>query len=505
MTTSDSDSRVDNGVQFASIDGRRSSTAAARSIFASAVQGVDEDLARDITRTKDWRKSYLTPVRRVVERGIASPRDATRIATDGLASLREHLVYVDGDREVPLPEAFRKLGTEPMQTTVVKGEGDADQELVVPYGGTELRGDRLRAQLERWSLDGVLEPSAATALESVIGNPDWLDLSDRTFVLLGASSQMGPLEYLARWRANIAAVDLPRPHLWDTVLDLVKKGAGRVHIPSLSPATQNDIRGKAGADLLLDAPRVARWVTELDGPLTLGNYVYADGGNFVRLAGSVDALIDSVLETRDDVSLAYLATPTDAFAVPSDIAKSATADRKRRWSRAGSVLRPLTAGKTFVPNYSHRFTDSEGDSWAIADSLIPIQGPNYALAKALQRWRAVVARQGGIVSSANVAPSTRTASVTKNRMLAAAYRGAGSFGVEIFEPETSRAVMAALLVHDLRNPQASAHPGVDLGHPLRLFSEAAVHGGLWRLPWEARSVLPLALLLGAPRPPRKPT
>ena len=163
------------------------------------------------------------------------------------------------------------------------------------------------------------------------------------------------------------------------------------------------------------------------------------------------------------------------------------------------MLRPITAGKTFVPNYQHRVTDSDGRTWAIADSLIPIQGPNYALAKALQKWRAVAAREEGVLSSANVAPSTRTASVTKNRMLAAAYRGAHRFGVEIFEPETSRAVMAALLVHDLRNPAAAARPTTDLRHPFELFAQGAVHGGLWRLPWEPRTVLPLALLIGAAR------
>ena len=36
--------------------------------------------------------------------------------------------------------------------------------------------------------------------------------------------------------------------------------------------------------------------------------------------------------------------------------------------------------------------------------------------------------------------------------------GRGAFGIEIFEPPTSSALMAALLVHDLRNPSAAAQP-----------------------------------------------
>ena len=53
-----------------------------------------------------------------------------------------------------------------------------------------------------------------------------------------------------------------------------------------------------------------------------------------------------------------------------------------------------------------------------------------------------------------------------------------------------------LTVHDLRNPQAAASPGSDLQHPFDLFAQGAAHGGLWRLPYEARSVLPLALGIG---------
>ncbi len=72
----------------------------------------------------------------------------------------------------------------------------------------------------------------------------------------------------------------------------------------------------------------------------------------------------------------------------------------------------------------------------VNDSLVPQQGPNYALAKRLQRWRAAVAREAGTTVSLNVAPPTRTRSVVKNRALAAAYAGAHRFGVEVFEPAT---------------------------------------------------------------------
>ena len=91
----------------------------------------------------------------------------------------------------------------------------------------------------------------------------------------------------------------------------------------------------------------------------------------------------------------------------------------------------------------------------------------------------------------NVAPPTRTRSVTKNRVLAAAYAGAGRFGVEVFEPATTKTLMAALLVHDLEMSGAPAP-----AHPWEEEAQAAAHGGLWRIAYAPRSALTLAALLG---------
>ena len=78
----------------------------------------------------------------------------------------------------------------------------------------------------------------------------------------------------------------------------------------------------------------------------------------------------------------------------------------------------------------------------------------------------------------------------KNRALAAAFAGAHRFGVEVFEPGTANVLMAALLVHDL-NVGTPTHD-----HPWQDEAYAAVHGGLWRAPYEPRSALGLAAVLG---------
>ena len=333
-----------------------------------------------------------------------------------------------------------------------------------------------------------MEPSAADAVRTVLANPDWLALEGRTIAVLGAGAEMGPLQALLRWGVRVAAVDLPRPELWERLLQTASAGAGTLLVPTGSGDATSAVEQRAGADLITGVPAVAGWLGELPGPLVLGNYVYADGVTNVRLSMAVDALTLRLQDVRDDVALAFLATPTDVFAVPREAVEQATRSYEHRSGTAKLVSRPLrtvTGGRLLRRAYVR-----DADP-GINDSLVPQQGPNYALAKRLQRWRASVARDAGATVSLNVAPPTRTRSVVKNRALAAAYAGAHRFGVEVFEPATANVLMAALLVHDLHTEGGPVHD-----HPWQDEAYGAVHGGLWRAAYAPRSALGLAALLG---------
>jgi hypothetical protein len=436
---------------------------------------------------KDWRSGYLSPFRAAVEVGLPSYDAAVAVSRAGLAGLHGRMRFGRGEAEVALGEAFALGGGSAFDAVEVKGEGEREREFALPYRGERLRGDALQRQLDRWVEAGTIEPSCAQAIRLVTASPDWLDLSDRRVVVLGAGAEMGPLRALLRWGGDVVGVDLPRPDLWSRVLDAARAGAGRLTVP-VRRGADGDLASAAGADLLEDLPEVARWLADLDGPLVLGNYVYADGVTNLRVSAAVDALSVRLLEQRDDVALSFLATPTDVFAVPP----AAVAQAQARFGGVHPLrtsLRALSGGRLLQPNYVDTVLLA-GEQAGLHDSLVPQQGPNYALAKRLQRWRAAVARDAGAQVSLNVAPPTRTRSVLKNRLLATAYAGARRFGVEVFEPATSNVLMAALLVHDLRSPAAAGtHPYVAEAH-------AAAHGGLWRQPYAMRSVLGLAVLVG---------
>jgi hypothetical protein len=473
-----------HGVVFPEVDGRRSTSRIGRLVVADALRGVDQVGAAAVERETNWRTGYVEHFRRLVVAGLTSDDAARRIAVDGLASLSAQIHWAGPDGERAIDHAFDSPVQDPFGTEVVTGAGERATSLSIPYRGGRLAGDDLRRQLAAWVAAGVMEPSAEEAVCRVLDHPEWLDLTGRTVVVLGAAAEMGPLRSLLRWGAEIAAVDLPRPALWERVLEDARHGAGRVHIPVTLGKTGN-LADRAGGDLIQDLPRVAAWVAGLPGDLVLGNYVYADGGTNVRVAMAVDALGEHLARQRE-VALAFLATPTDVFAVPGEaVAASVDSYAHRRTSKLLRVpLRTLSGGRLLRRNYV------PGENPGVNDAVVTQQGPNYLLAKRLQRWRATTARAAGQTVSFHVAPPTRTRSVVKNRALAAAYGGAHRFGIEVFEPGTANSLMAVLLVHDL-NHAVPAQPV-----PWQDEAYAAVHGGLWRGPYDPRSALGLAALLG---------
>jgi hypothetical protein len=444
-------------------------------VVADALRAADPVAADAAQREKDWRRGYLRHFRALVEIGLRSPETAYAMASAGLASVAARM-RTAGDEQT-LADGLATGTDRRLGTVTVTGRGTPEREVALPYGGELLRGDALHRRLDAWVAAGTVEESCAAAVREVAANPDWLDLSDQRLVVLGAGAEMGPLAAVLGWGGTVIGVDLPRPQLWERITAVAEKSAGRL----VAPVTPG---GGTGADLLTDLPAVAGWLLGVEGRLVLGDYVYAPGATYVRLAAAVDALGTHLGRHRDDLALAKLATPTDVFAVPGDAVAMADA-RYRARSRRSRTAGLLTGGRLLRPNYP------AGADPGINDSLVPQQGPNYALAKRIQRWRATVARRGQVVSF-SVAPPARTRSVTGSRLLAAAYAGAHLFDVEVFAPATANRLMAVLLVHHLRKPRQPA--------PAPWTDEAtgAAHGGLWRTAYQPRSALGLAAVRGLP-------
>jgi hypothetical protein len=470
------------GVSFPLLDGRRSTSVTGRAILADAAAAVDSGLAQRILACGDWRHEYAPFIRELTASCAGRPEPALAIARAGLRAMRSRLTFARGGREIPVEDALAEV--EPageLGSGRIQGSAPAVEELRIPYQGRELHGPALLEQLDRWVDGGSVEPSFAAAVGEVAENPHWLALAGRRVALVGAGAEIGPLGPLCAWGAEVVALDVPRAGVWERIARVASAGAATVHVPIAQDGAQ-------GADLLCDLPEANAWLRRLgqDAELVLGMYAYLDGGGHVCVSAAFDAIATELIGEGHASALAYLATPTDAFVVPAEAAECARAAYAGRGLRRlmQTPVQMLSGGRLFKPAYA--------DGVPVADALVTQQGPNYALAKRCQRWRGVDAQADGQRVSFNVAPATWTRSVTKNRVLAAAYAGAHRFGVEIFAPDTTRVLMAALLVHDLNRAPAAG------GHPESLFAGAAAHGGLWRAAYEPGSVLGIAALAGLP-------
>jgi len=491
-------------------DGQRRSTGTGRAIVADAARAVDPALAGQIEATSDWRKGYLRPLRTLVLDAAQDPDKAYAVAEAGLTSAHTRFRFVREAEETSITDAMVAPRDGHIGTVSLKGVIPREADLTLVHQGRRLFDSDLRRQLARWVADGITEPGVAEAVNLVLDNPDWLDLRDLHIAVLGAGAELAPTRSLLRWGAHVHAVDLPSQAVWSRLIAITRSTAGTLHVPvrhgrdgqppftlgmHVHPEEDDVVAGGAGVDLLTDAPEIAQWLGAVDAPLTVGCYAYADGGLHAQLSVASDAIVETLLTQRDDITFAALATPTDAFMVPM----AAVGESRRRWESRGLgqlLQNPLRIAGQFEPNYPETYRDIHGRDFGINDSLVVQQGPNYALAKRLQHWRAFQCLRTGRPVSLNIAPATRTQSVVRNRLLAAAYAGAGRFGVEVFEPATSTTLMAALLVHDLRNPRALGQPGVAPVQPLDLLTQKAVHGGLWRAAYSPRSVLGIAAVLG---------
>jgi hypothetical protein len=487
--------------------GERSTTDTGKEILAAVfTASKEEELAKKVKEEKNFRYRYNLYFVDHVRTSLKSPETALDAAKAGLNYLHDNFEFIRGDKTMKLSEAMKNIQGN-FHTGFIKGKkSKTENELVIPYKGKQLKGKELQKQIERWVSYGTIEPDAGEAILQVINNPSWCDLSDKYFVLLGAGAAMGPFEVLMSLGANIIAVDLDLPRIWKRLITIAQESSGTITFPLKKPQSEIDtsnnfeeIFANAGSNLSKQTPEINNWLQSLypDKSLTIGCYVYLNGEDHVKVALACDAIMKQMSENRRS-ALAFLCTPTDAHVITTDARRAAIANLKSyRWiNLLFSPVRIISGKKILISNVLQPVVAKTGDEFNIVDGLVLEQGPNYALAKRMQHWRAIVAREGGSIVSTHVAPSTATASVVQNRQFAWAYEGMPFFvPYEIFEQQTSNAVMCSILLHDLGNLKSVAHPDISLRNPLELFKYNSFHGGVWRCAYKVGSIGEVSVII----------
>lgn len=495
--------------------GDRSSTSTNRSILAAAGAAGPggEEAATKISKEKKWRFAYSKHLLDHVKQSLQSEDGCLAMARAGLDAAHGAFTFVrQGHGEMPVRDVMDKLGeasSAAFETAELCGEKSpptaTDRQVVLYYGGptfgkpyyrysntrkTPVSGMKLRELIDAWAEYGTIEADTAEALKTLqLNQSEWLDLSDMYFVLLGAASAMGPLWLLLSLGANVVAV--ARPKALKGIIQEARQYPGKLLFPVKKGsdwkelvATNNwDALGKvAGCDLLTQTPEIAAWLATVapGKSLTVGNYTYLDGALHVQIAVACDCIMQYLCKKRASTAVAFLGTATDATLIPADAADA--------MDKAHAVA-PWWAGLWEALGVLQRNRPLACGDLRLLDSVLTDQGPNYILAKRLQHWRAMVARADGHVASSNVSPSTATSSVTSNASFAAAYGGMHIFApMEVVFQELSMSLMAALLIHDVRNSASAAQPATKLQHPLCLFRATSCHGGSWRCPYSIKSM-----------------
>ena len=289
-------STTPDGLQFPlqSNQQKPSSSKTGRAIIAAALANVNQHSAAQAQSEKNWRKQYTVHFKQLVEQGLSSPEASLKIAEDGLAQAHQTFeFYRDGQKHL-LKDALT-LPADQLHSFKLTGSSQAAPEWYVPYHGQKLQGDALVKQIERWENQGIMESSHANALRECVAHPEWFDLSDRTMVLFGAASEAGPLTWLAKWKANIVAIDLPSTRVWGKIVDTISQGNATLYAPcteALAEDTPDDVlKEKLGANLLTQIPEIAKWLLQFEPDLDLAAIAYLDGEKHVRVSMAMDAIM----------------------------------------------------------------------------------------------------------------------------------------------------------------------------------------------------------------------
>jgi hypothetical protein len=361
----------------------------------------------------------------------------------------------------------------------------------VSYGGRSYAAAELGALGDLLVARDLATQPVAEALAWLAANAldaqGRLDLGGRRFAVLGAAAEIAPTRVLLAAGADVLWLDVvPPPEAWledDALSGRITQAKGLGDLLAKPRETVSAISTYAGAERV-----------------DFGLFAYAGGnGREWRLAGAMNAIVDAVGPERTRSVSLYVSPTHPAALSPAELEVAA----RRNLALPGWQRALGAAGLLGGPGIGG------GGGAPVQRAVVAIQGVSYQAAQyvekllAMERWAAFgIAGGGGAAAlSANVAGITRTRSLS-HPLFEAAYVGGVAFGVETFAPETTRALNALLMIHDLLNPKAAGAPGPDRASAPQALFGTRVHGGVYGLPFEVRRVLVAAALLGFAKQPR---
>ena len=408
------------------------------------------------------------------------------------------LEFADQGRRIPLAEHFGQAPAPVALEARKLGEGPRLR-LDVPFDGKRYRGREVGQLTDQLAEQQQITLAARDALRFMVDTIDQqggvLDFRGHSFALLGAGAELAPTRLLLAAGARVLWVDVADPARWLSSNDGGELSGTLLHAP--------------GAAHLLENPAavtetIRRFGSE-SGPVHLGMFAYAPGASQEWRLGAAMNAIASQLSASSVRSVSMLVSPTSAATLQPESVEAARAQLASapRWKSALCRAGLLRAPGHYSAGGVH-----------VALATVSVQGLSYQAAQYIAKVLAAesyavrgvdsrAAARAPLTVSANVAGITRTRSMA-HPIFQAAFAGAPSFGVRIFDPATTRALSGLLILHDLLNPAAPGAAAVQPADP-RLKASALlsqqVHGGLYNLGYVLEHAIRIAALIGMGRNP----
>jgi hypothetical protein len=391
---------------------------------------------------------------------------------------RAHLALRGEDGAAPLVTSLQRTdGQAAALRLVAAPTARCPAGLRLPWQGISLRGAEAVARVEALHAEHQLDDGARDGLVGLLGREAPPPLAGERFAVLGAAAELAPTELLLEAGADVLWIDRASPEPWLAEQLADRPYAGRL----FSPAAPTCLLEQPEAVLAAVSAFCHGRADGLEGHrrVHLGAFAYAPGaGRELRLAGSMEA-IAHVLGPERLASFSTYVSPTTPSAVsPRDRRESERrAGALPAWQKALRRIGALGAAPWVADG-----------PLAIATAAVPMQGPSYQAAQYLTKMMAceALAASGAVRVSANVAGITATRSL-EHPLFQIAFAGARHFGVQVFEPASSRALSGLLMLSDLFGPPSTG--------------PRSVHGGVASLPFRLDETIRAGALVGlATRP-----
>jgi hypothetical protein len=475
----------------------RSSEFARRTLAAACID--NHNLRENISGATDWRKWYIRLYADLAVEEGKSPELLAKMAVAGLSTFHAHLNTSAGE---PLAEVMSAgFASKLVETVVIQGSGAKQPISVARHSGP------LEEVAASWYQSGWAEPGLKESYRFLDKNPN-ISLAGNLLFAVAGAAEFAPTEHWLKWGGEVAVVARNNPATWESLIALARNSGGKMLIPvvredrttPLSDLSDYELAQIAGLNMLEHHAEIASWMNELyakaEKKFILGLYVYTPKIDHIRVQGVQETLASLAMENfdKEELVFSWLATPTDSTPGPASIGVDQLARFQNR--SPGRIIRDsflglLSAARPAKPKF---FESKTGEKLMLVDASVQQQGPSYSFSKRTQRWRANLAHYAGFRVSYQISPPARTNSVLRHKILRASYLGAPLFGIKPFEVDVAKSASAAALVRDVLDE--TAYPNRNTTTDLQCFS--AIHGGLWRLAYQNRSVWVVATLLGLP-------